>query len=84
MQPTAAWVTVYVCPAIVSTVVRADPVLGATVIVTVPEPVPLAGPTEAHVDVPNAVQPQPEALAVTTTAAVPPAAPTAHDVAESA
>jgi hypothetical protein len=67
----------------VSTAVRADPVLGVTVTVTVPEPVPLAGLTVAQVDVPSALHPQPELLAATFTVTVPPAAAAAHEVADS-
>jgi hypothetical protein len=73
-------VTVKVCPAIVSTALRAADVLAAAVTVTVPDPVPLAGLTAAHNDVPNAVQAQDEALAVTVSVVVPPAAAAAQDV----
>lgn len=83
MHDTAAWVTVYVCPAMVRTALRADPVLAEAVTVTDPEPVPLAGLADAQLDVPIAVQPQVELLAVTVTMAVPPAGVAAHDVAES-
>jgi hypothetical protein len=80
----AAWLTVYVCPAIVRTAVRAAPVFAVAVTVTVPDPVPAAGLTFAHVDVPIAVQLHAEPLALTATVALPPVAVAAHEVADSA
>ncbi len=75
----AACVTVNVWPAMVSVAVRADPVLAAAVIVTVPDPLPLAGLTVAQVELLEAVQPQPEALAVTPTLLLPPPTAAPHD-----
>ena len=47
----ACWVTVYACPAIVTTPVRVAPVFAATVRFTVPLPLPLAPPvTVIHSD----------------------------------
>ena len=63
----------------VSVAVRAAPVLAAAAIVTVPDPLPLAGLTVNQVALLVAVQPQPAALAVTPTLPLPPAAPTLHD-----
>ncbi len=59
----------------VSVAVRATPVLAATVTVTPPEPVPLAGLTVAQAESLVAVQPQVVLLAETVTVlVVPPAA----------
>jgi hypothetical protein len=68
----------------VSTAVRADPVLAAAVIVTVPDPLPLAGLTVSHDAALVAVQAQVEALTVTPTLPFPPMADTPHDVEASA
>ena len=84
MQDRAAWLTVYVWPAIVSVAVRDDPVLAAVVTVTVAEPVPLAGLTVSQEESLDAVHPQLVLAAVTATAPVPPVTPTPHDVADSA
>jgi hypothetical protein len=84
VHATAAWVTVNVCPPAVTVAVRAAPVLAAAVTVTVPEPVPLAGDTVAHVALLEAVQPHVVALAVNVTLALPPAAATACVPADSA
>jgi hypothetical protein len=82
VHDSAVWLTVYVWPAIVRVAVRAAPVFAATVTVTVPEPVPLVGLTDAHVDVLSAVQPHEAPLAETVTVLVPPVAVTVHDVAD--
>jgi hypothetical protein len=50
--------------------------LAAAVTVTVPEPVPLAGDTVAHVALLEAVQPHDVPFVVTVTLAVPPVAAT--------
>jgi hypothetical protein len=68
----------------VSVVVRAAPVLAATVTVTEPELVPLAGLTVAHADVLRADQPHAAPLVDTVTVLVPPVAVGDHDVADSA
>ena len=64
----------------VSVAVRTAPVLAAAVIVTVPEPLPLAGLTVSHVESLVAVQLQVEALAVTPTLPFPPMADMPQDV----
>jgi hypothetical protein len=74
---------VYVCPAIVSVAVRAAPVFAATVMVAVPEPVPLVGLTVAQVESLDAVQPQVERFAVTDTLLVAPAAAADNEPADS-
>jgi hypothetical protein len=76
LHVTAGWLTVYVCPPAVTVAVRAAPVLAAAVTVTVPEPVPLAGDTVAHVALLEAVQPHDVPFVVTVTLAVPPVAAT--------
>jgi hypothetical protein len=68
----------------VSTVVRAEPEFAATVTVTAPDPVPLAGERLTQDAVPMAVQPQLASLAVTVTVAVTPAADAASEVADNA
>jgi hypothetical protein len=68
----------------VSVAVRAAPVFAATVTVTEPEPVPLAGLTVAQVELLAAVQPQVERLAVTVTLLVAPVAAADNEPAESA
>ncbi len=71
----AAWVTVTVCPAIVTVPERdAVPVLAAMVSVTLPLPEPLAGPTAIQPAPDVAVHAQP-VPAVTATLAVPAAEP---------
>ncbi len=71
-----------VCPAMVSTADRVVPVFAVAVTVTVPEPVPLAGLTDAQEEVPSAVQPQLGSLAVTVTVVEPPAVTAVHEVAD--
>ncbi len=66
----------------VSVAVRAAPVFAATVIVTVPEPVPLAGLTVAQAALLEAVQPHVERFAVTVTLPVAPVAAAESDVAD--
>jgi hypothetical protein len=66
-----AWVTVKLWPAIVKVAVRAAPVLAAIVTTTVPEPVPLVGPTVAQVAPLDAVQLQFARLHDTVTLLVP-------------
>jgi hypothetical protein len=75
-----------------SVAVRAAPVLAATVTLTVPDPIPVAGFTLTHevsaaasdpdVGLMPAVHPHVEALAVTATRPVPPVAATGNEVAE--
>ncbi len=72
----AAWDTVYVCPPIVTTAIRAAPAFAATVTTTLPVPVPLAGATVAQPILLDAAQPHVDALAVTGTLNVPPVATT--------
>jgi len=73
----AACVTAYVCPPTVTVAVRAAPLLAATVIVTVADPVPLAGATVAQLAVLDAVQPHVDALAATVALSGPPLDPAA-------
>jgi hypothetical protein len=80
VHDSAAWLTVYAWPAIVSVAVRAAPVFAAAVSVTVPDPDPLAGLTVTQAESLAAVHPQLESLAVTATPPVPPVAATPHDV----
>jgi hypothetical protein len=72
-----AWVTVTVCPPIVSVAVRVaavGPVFAPAVTVIVPGPLPLVGVAESHVDgTPLTLQAQP-AVVVTVTVPEPPAA----------
>ncbi len=66
------WLTVNVCPAMVSVPVRAGPVFGATVSGTVPFPLPLPAPAiETHGTLLVEVHAQPEAV-VTATELEPP------------
>ncbi len=84
VQAAAAWVTVRIWPATVSVAVRAAPVFAATVIVTVPEPVPLIGLTVAQAASLDAVHPHVERFAVTVAPLVAPVAAAESDVAERA
>ncbi len=63
---------------------RAAPVFAATVIVTVPEPVPLAGLTVTQLAPRDAVQPHAERFAVTVTLPVAPAAAADSELADRA
>jgi hypothetical protein len=83
VQDRAAWLTVYVWPAIVSVAVRADPVFSATATVTAPDPVPLAGLAVTQVELLAAVQPQAALLADTATVLAPPAAAADRALADS-
>jgi hypothetical protein len=80
---TAACVTVYAWPPIVTVAVLAAPGFAATVTVALPVPVPLAGATVAHAALLDAVHPHVPSVAVTPTLDAPPAAATFADPAES-
>ena len=78
----AAWLTVKVCPAMVMDPLREDPVLGSTVYLTVPLPVPLLPLLiSIHELLLDAVQPQPVPV-VTSTFPVSPPDPTLSLVGE--
>jgi hypothetical protein len=63
----------------VSVAVLAAPVLAPAVIVTAPDPLPLAGERVSHVESLAADQPHDAPLAAIATALLPPAAATPHD-----
>lgn len=84
VQAADDWFTVYAWPPIVITVLRAAPVLAPTVIVTVPDPVPLVGLTVAQATVLAADQAQVVSFVDSVTVPVPPAEATESDDADTA
>jgi hypothetical protein len=75
----SAWLTTCASPAIVTVATRSLPVFAATVIDTLPLPVPDIGSTSSQSTLSETLHPQVPALAVTDTLCVPPPAATLCD-----